>query len=203
MDALFNDADEFSTRFLSQIFEFCEPSVLASMSLCCRRFQLLAFARLKTSVTRTKLESDLEEQTLQFYVMIGRLAAFPQDKTLLRYPQRPYINVRYGSHLCCLLATILLGVEATNIKYLKDRKWTTPIIFAGRTLTEQWEALQFCDAEMPVVFISAELLYGSSMPIIHLRSFGSSIEEAADERLCAELRLICLFHAYRYEFIMH
>ena len=133
MNALFNDEDEFSARFLSQIFDFCEPSVLASLSLCCRRYQLLAFAQLKPSDVQKRLESSLGTNRLQFYIMLGRLAAFPQDETLLRYPGKMYCSLGYKTHFCCLVAGILRAAEVAKADVLSSRKgvWKNPIVFTN------------------------------------------------------------------------
>lgn len=204
MDALFNDADEFSTRFLSQIFEFCEPSVLASLSLCCKRYQLLAFAQLKSSDVQRRLEDALKGRALQFYVMLGQLAAFPEDGKLLRNPARMYCWLNSKTNFCCLVTGVLRAAEVADKDTLFKRKkvWGRPFVFISDNLMET-EKLVLCDEALPLIYVSRNIVASRKLVLFQLNSFHVSAREQIDEKLHAKLRLRCLFHAYRYEFIMH
>jgi len=115
MNTLFNDENQLSADFLTRIFECCEPSVLASLSLCCKRYQFLAFTQLKSSDTQLRLERTLKEEALLFYVLAGRLVAFPQDRTLMRHPERLYCMVPPKSTFFSFVSDILRASPVDSI----------------------------------------------------------------------------------------
>jgi len=207
METLFAADNELSIGFLAHLFDILHARELAAMSLCCRYYRDAILSRFKSCRLDEIIQRELEEHTISFYILAGRLTV-PLEEQLPRWNsllmcthEKP---VCLASFFCCLVGSRAVNNADYMIPKLKQCKDVGyPQIFVG---CGDDGDLKVVDAWKPpnrIAVVSQSVLEKNGVISFHLTDnyFISDNHEKDDIRV--HMRNKCIFYMYRSEFLLH